>query len=207
MELQLDPVAEQIELGEPLQLSWRLINRSSAPITVPSDIGLEGQHTFITVTTPNGTVKPMPSFVIRTDRVQLLPIAPESQLQADTRVFWSSKGFAFETPGKHVLEMRIVWTHQGVPFGVKANIDMWVNYPQSQVDNDAAATLLHPQVGMYVALGGGAPHLTEAVARLERVAALGEQASALTEGGQPAPKALRGYQGLLPKEKVPAEPA
>jgi hypothetical protein len=72
-------------------------------------------------------------------------------------VYWSSQGFAFESPGKYRLEVRIVWTYQGMPFGVKASTDLWVNYPQANADNDAASLLLHPQVGMYVALGGSVP--------------------------------------------------
>lgn len=199
LELKVDLGATPIELGEPLQLSWTLLNRSSAAIPAPSDISIEAQHTFITVTTPDGRVKPMPSFIIKTEEVKIEPLPSEQALQADTRVYWSSKGFAFETPGKYLLEVRIVWTYGGMPFGVLASTDLWVNYPQSPVDNDAASLLYHPQVGMYVALGGGALHLTEAVSRLERV-------SALAEGDQPAAKALRGYQGLLPKEKEPMQP-
>ncbi len=200
LELKVDLGATHIELGEPLQLSWTLLNQSSAAIPAPSDISIEAQHTFITVTTPGGRVKPMPSFIIKTEEVKIEPLPSEQALQADTRVYWSSKGFAFETPGKYLLEVRIVWTYGGMPFGVLASTDLWVNYPQLPVDNDAASLLHHPQVGMYVALGGGAPHLTEAITRLERV-------SALAEGDQPAPKALRGYQGLLPKEKGPMQPA
>jgi hypothetical protein len=200
LELKVDLGDTHIELGEPLQLSWTLLNQSSAAIPAPSDISIEAQHTFITVTMPDGRVKPMPSFIIKTEEVKIESLPPKQALQADTRVYWSSKGFAFETPGKYLLEVRIVWTYQGMPFGVLASTDLWVNYPQSPVDNDAASLLLHPQVGMYVALGGGAPHLIEAITRLERV-------SALAEGDQPAPKALRGYQGLLPKEKEPMQPA
>jgi hypothetical protein len=54
---------------------------------------------------------------------------------------------------------------------------------------------------MYVALGGGAPHLGEAVARLDRVAAIAGA------GDQPAPKALRGYENLMPGAAPGATPA
>jgi hypothetical protein len=194
LELRLEPVETQIELGEPLQLAWTLVNRSEAPIPVPSDVRIEAQHAFITVTDPSGTPKPMPSFVIETEPVKIEPLDPGQELRAETRVFWSSRGFAFETPGKHILEVRISWTYGGVPFGVRASTNIWVNYPQSTTDNDAAATLLDPEVGMYVALGGGASHLREAVSRLESVLSMGE-------ADQPRPQALRGYEGLLPSER------
>src|SRR5262249_2237001 len=110
---------------------------------------------------------------------------------AETRIYWGANGFAFETPGKHVIEMRIVWGHGGVAYGVKASTEVWVNYPQSRGDNDAAATLLHPEVGMLVALGGGATHLNVAARRIEEAHETGGGA----EGHPPA--CLRGYSGLI----------
>jgi hypothetical protein len=195
LELRLEPEHTQIDLGEPLQLGWTLANRSHAPIPVPSDIRVEAQHAVIAVTDPRGISRVMRSFVIQTDQANIEPLDPGEELRAETRVFWSSRGFAFETPGKHILELRIGWTYRGVPFGVRASTDIWVNYPQSAADNDAAATLLHPEVGKYVALGG-APHLTEAVSRLESVVSVGDG------GDQPRPNALRGYEGLLPTERT-----
>jgi hypothetical protein len=192
LQLRLEPGSKQIELGEPFQLAWILTNTASVPIAVPSDINIEAHHTFISVTAPNGLSKPMPAFVIHCEQLSLRALAPGEALTGQTRVFWSSNGFAFETPGKHIIEARIAWTNGGVPLGVKASIDVWVNYPQSTGDNDAAATLLHPDVGMYVALGGGASHLTDAVARIETVLL------SKADGDEAGPRALRGFEGILP---------
>ena len=60
-----------------------------------------------------------------------------------------------------------------VPCTVRATAPVFVSFPQSTGDNDAASTLLHEEVGMWVALGGDAPHLTEAVDRLTGLAASG----------------------------------
>ena len=200
LQLVLDPLETEIELGEPLRLAWTLMNNSQAAIQVPSDIRTEAQYTFVIVTDPGGTPKPMPSFVIECEQARIEPLDPGQDLQAETRVFWSSRGFAFETPGKHLLEVRMVWTHQGVPFGVKASTEIWVNYPGSNTDNRLANTLLDPQVGMYVALGGGAYHLTDAVSRLEEAVAIAEKAPLV--GDQLAPNALRGYEGILPTQRT-----
>jgi hypothetical protein len=83
---------------------------------------------------------------------------------------------------------------------------VWGNFPQRQVVNDAAADLLHPEVGKYVALGGGANHLTEAVTRLSRVMGVTEEADdralrATTTAERP--KALRGFKGVhLPRTRA-----
>jgi hypothetical protein len=189
--LTLDPVEPHIELAEPLELHWTLKNTSRHELPVPSDIGIDAQHAFVTVTDPRGQSKLMPSFIIRTDHVSIVPLEPGKGLKAETRVFWSSRGFAFAEPGKYIVEVRIVWIAEGTPLGVKASTDIWVNYPKTEADNEAAATLLHPEVGKYVALGGG-DHLVDAVNRLQQVAELEG------DGDQGAPRVLRGYEDLMP---------
>jgi hypothetical protein len=189
--LTLDPVEPHLELAEPLELHWTLKNTSRHELPVPSDIGIEAQHAFVTVTDPRGRSKLMPSFIIRTEHVSIRPLEPGKGLKAETRVFWSSRGFAFTEPGRYVVEVRIIWTAEGTPLGVKASTDIWVNYPKTDAENEAAATLLHPEVGKYVALGGG-EHLVEAVHRIQQVAELEG------EGDQGAPRVLRGYEGLIP---------
>ena len=197
LECKATPAEARVDLGEPLVLTWELINKSSAALPVPSDIRVEAQHTYITVIGPSGVSKSMASFAIETGAVKIKPLGPQQRLSASTRVFWSARdGFAFETPGRHLIEVRILWAISGAKLGVKTSTEVWVNYPQSPADNDAAANLLHPEVGMYVALGGRATHLKEAVARLERTFA-SERGGKAAAGDRAAPRALKGYAGLL----------
>jgi hypothetical protein len=189
--LELQVSESSIELGEPLELAWTLTNTSRYPLAVPSDVGIEAQHAFITVIDARGRSRLMPSFVIQTDNSKITTLDADEQLKANTRVFWSSRGFAFEEPGKYTVEVRIVWTAEGTPLAARATTDVWVNYPRTTADNDAAARLLHPEVGKYVALGGG-DHLVEAVERIQEVAAIEG------EGDEAGPRVLRGYSGLIP---------
>ena len=182
-------------------MAWTLKNTSEEPLPVPTDIGIEAQHAQVTVTDPRGRTRLMPSFVIRTDHVTIGDLDQGKGLKASTRVFWSSRGFAFPEPGKYEIAVRIVWTYGGVPLGVQTTTDVFVGYPQTAADNEAAAALLDHEVGMYVALGGDAPHLTEAVARLDRVAAMGGG------GDQAGAKALRGYADIMPGAEPGATPA
>lgn len=198
--LELDVKQSHIELGEPLELAWTVTNVSGTTLPVPTDVGVEAQHATITVTDPRDRRRAVPSFVIRTDHVSIAPLDNDKSLSAETRVFWSTLGFAFPEPGKYKVEVRIAWAYGGAPFGVKATADIFVNYPQTEADNRAAAALLHPQVGMYVALGGGAPHLATAVDRIQQVASLGG------EGDQAGPKVLRGYRDLMPAGSATTSP-
>ncbi|MDZ4719871.1 MAG: hypothetical protein SH847_15585 [Roseiflexaceae bacterium] len=193
LQLSLTPAQTQIELGEPLPLRWSLTNTSASPIPAPSDIRIETHNTFISVTNPHGTAKLMPTFVIECEHVEMRLLQPGDTLEAETRLFWSTNGFAFESPGKHNIAARITWTYNGTPLGVEANTEVWVNFPQSTQDNDAAPVLLDPQVGMYVALGG-ANHLTDAVTRLQSLTGSG----ATLGDTENRPKALRGVDGILP---------
>ncbi|MFL5618032.1 MAG: hypothetical protein ACJ79A_06490 [Gemmatimonadaceae bacterium] len=206
LELTVDVDSSRIELGEPLQLSWTLTNRTDEALPVPNDLSLEAQHTFVDVTDDNGVTRNMPSFVIRTDQTSMMALEPGESITERTRLFWSSNGFAFERPGHFAVEVRVIWSIAGIPVGVKAAKHVWVNFPQTQLDNDAAADLLHPEMGKYVALGGGANHLTEAVTRLSRVMGVTEEADdrgALRTTVTERPKALRGFKGvLLPRQRT-----
>ena len=196
LEITLTAEHQQISLGEPLLITWTLTNRSSEPIPAPNDIRIEALYSYITVVTPNGIIRPMPTFIIECESAKIANLEPGQTLTAQTRLYWSSRGFAFDRPGRYLIEVDIMWAITGVPFGVRGRTDVWVNFPQSNADNDAAAKLLHPEVGMYVALGGGAAHLTEAVARLNDVFAETSMADADDSNGS-APTAIRGYEGLL----------
>jgi len=203
LELTLEVESSRIELGEPLQLAWTLTNRSEEPLPVPNDLSFEAQHVFIDVTDPNGIVRNMPSYVIRTDQATMVALEPGASITERTRVFWGSSGFAFERPGHYAVEVRVIWSIAGIPVGVKTAQHVWVNFPQTPMDNDAAADLLHPEVGKYVALGGGANHLTVAVERLTRVMGATEEADdrggtvrATARTTSEHPKALRGFKGL-----------
>ncbi len=197
LELTVTPEHTGIELGEPLLLTWELVNKTDNPIPTPNDIRIETHYSFITVVNPNGEVRQMPTFVIECESSKIENLEPKQRLSAQTRLYWSSRGFAFERAGRHIIEVNVLWSISGVPFGVKARTDVWVNFPQSNTDNDAASTLLHPEVGMYVALGGGANHLTEAVSRLNKVFSSSNSRTA-DGAGASAPAAIRGYDGLLP---------
>ena len=197
LEIRVTPEHQQIHLGEPLLLTWTLTNKSNEPIPVPNDIHIEGLYSHITVTNPHGVIRPMPTFTIECERTKIANLGPGKSLTAQTRVFWSSYGFAFERAGRHLIDVDIMWGISGVPFGVRGQTDVWVNFPQSDADNKAAATLLHPEVGKYVALGGGATHLTEAVSLLDEVFSVSRAAPTDTASAMPA--AIRGYVDLLPK--------
>jgi hypothetical protein len=76
-----------------------------------------------------------------------------------------------------------------VPVGIQKDAELFVEFPTSDADNEAAGLVLTDAVGKWVALGGDAYHLTDAA---ERLAVLDSG----DLGGQP--QRLAGFTGLLP---------
>lgn len=197
--LSVTAASDRVELGEPVQLSWTLTNTSARSASVPSEVTSESTYARITVIDATGQRRAVSPFVIECERSQIAPLAPGASLEASTRVYWSTNGFAFERPGRHVIEVSVDWTVGGAPMSVRSELPVFVNYPVTASDNEAAANLLHPDVGKWVALGGGAYHLTEAVNRLTAtLASASLRADEITSDEVPEVKALRGYAGMLP---------
>ncbi len=193
LELTVTALHDTVAVGEPVLVSWTLTNTGSDPVPVPTDLRNQATHAAVTVIDPRGGSRVMSPFVIECETTSIADLQPGESRTAEDRVFWSSNGFAFTTPGPHVVDVAIQWTAREIPCLVRASTTITVSTPVSPVDDSAAGCLLHPQVGAYVALGGGATHLTEAVSRLT---AMSTGNGTSDEAARPA--ALRGFEGLLP---------
>jgi hypothetical protein len=207
-ELTLDVTVEhdRIVLGEPVLVSWALTNASPLPLRVPNDVSAEGLFATVSVTDPRGSTTTHRPVAIVCDHVALRPLDAGESLAATMRVFWSTAGFAFQRPGQHTVTVVVQWAAGGRSLGVEGSCPVWVDFPANDSDNAAASLLMDPEVGLWVALGGGADHLTEATARIDLVAgnASGRRdtrstARATSElaAADTTPRALRGFAPLL----------
>ena len=187
---------DHIALGQPVNLTWTMTNRSSVPLFAPNDVSTEGLFATITVTDGKGRQRPVPPFVIRCETVKLATLEPGDSVSATSRVFWSSAGFAFERPGRYDVTVTVSWSAQGLPVGLEGSTPVWVDYPTNDSDSNAAGLVMDPEVGKWVALGGDAYHLTTATDRLTALAATGDRRT-LDAGGS-RPRLLDGFDGLLP---------
>jgi hypothetical protein len=166
LELKLTPAATRVKLGQPLRLDWQLVNRGQGSVRVPSDIGPRSLHARVMIYNPPHPPRRVSPMVIRTDAVSLRNLPPQGTLEGHTTLFWSSRGFAFPTPGKHWLTVRIVWNDGGTAYAVAADTEVWVDYPANEADNAVATKMMHREVGMIVALGGASPKLEAGTAQI-----------------------------------------
>ena len=207
-ELSLEVTAgdRRIALGQPLDLSWTMTNTSGVPLRVPNDISTGALFASITVTDGEGREQPVRPFEIVCEHAKIGELEPGKSVSASTKVFWSTAGFAFERPGRYRVDVAVMWSAQGVSVGVQGGVDVFVDYPSSDADNQAAGLVMHPEVGKWVALGGGAYHLGEACSRLLALSRTAAPVRASGAGGRDAsagPRVLDGFADLMPdKNKV-----
>jgi hypothetical protein len=106
----------------------------------------------INSTDPTGKITFMrPANIASCPHIELTTLQPGRSISGETVVYWGRDGFMFESPGRHLLEVIVLWDIAGMPIGAAATRDIFVNHPVSQADNDVAALLLNPEVGKAVA--------------------------------------------------------
>jgi hypothetical protein len=141
-------------LGEPVGLTFELDNSGEVPLPVPATLDTESMTVRINVTDPAGRITFLrPEKIKSCPRVSLQALSPGSTITGATTLFWGRDGFAFETPGRHTVEVILLWNVAGVPVGATAEQDLYVRYPTTDEDNAVAALFLDPSVGAAVAAG------------------------------------------------------
>ena len=153
LEVEVKPSADNVRLGEPLSLTWKLTNTGKRPVPVPEDLTTRALVSRVSVTDPDGKVTFMrPLDLESCARIRLVTLEPGASLTGETVLCYGRDGFAMEKPGRHTVEVIVLWELAGVPVAAAGEADVWVAYPRSNQDNRVAALLLDPDVGRAVAL-------------------------------------------------------
>ena len=163
---------DTIALGEPLVVRWTLTNDSDRSVLVPSRIDVNSLVARVSVTDQNGKVtflRPVEQEVCSHN--PLREFAPGESLSDAATVFWGRDGFTFERPGRHIVEVILLWQLSKVDVGAAAETTVWISFPTSNNDNRMAALMLDPEVGCAVACGVVEPG-SRAAARLAEARSL-----------------------------------
>jgi hypothetical protein len=185
--------SDSVSLGEPVALTFELANRGEVALPVPSELDVESLTVRVSVTDPAGRITFMrPATIESCPRTGLIELPPRKSIKGATTLFWGRDGFAFETPGRHVVEVIVLWNVVGATLGACAERDLYVDYPVTRADNEVAALLLDPEVGRAVA-SGNVYAFERAAARIRKV---------LTSArSHPAAKALRNLELALDRPR------
>jgi len=153
LEVEVRPSTSNVRLGEPLNLTWKLTNTGKHPVPVPEDLTTRALVSRVSVTDPDGKVTFMrPLDLDSCARIRLVTLKPGAALTGETVLYYGRDGFAMEKPGRHTVEVIVLWELAGVPVAAAGEADVWVAYPISHRDNRVATLLLDPDVGRAVAL-------------------------------------------------------
>jgi hypothetical protein len=154
LEVTVQPSSDYIALGEPIELAFRLTNTGESAVPVPATLDLASLTVRVNITDPSGRITFLrPYNVSSCPRLELIELAPGESVEGQEPLFWGTDGFAFEKPGRHVVEVIILWNVAGVDVGASGSQAVFVEYPVTRMDNEMAALLLDPEVGRAISTG------------------------------------------------------
>jgi len=154
LELKVKTNKGNINIGEPIEVSWTITNKMTEAVRIPGNIGPDQHTTRVSVSKPNGDILHMRLPLDAHDEGHNpLPLAAGKSTSSETMLFWSRKGFAFEQPGRHEVNVILIWEDSGVFFAVESSTEVWVNYPISERDNEIAALMMNDDVGRFILTG------------------------------------------------------
>jgi hypothetical protein len=151
LSLRIRAEQSQIALGEPLSVSWTLTDTAESAL-VPGSLDIESLTARVSATNPTGQttfLRPAePQVCVRNP---LRELKPGQSLTGSAHVFWGRDGFIFERPGRHIVDVVVMWQIGELWVASSADTEVWVSFPVTEQDNRVAALLLHPDVGRAVA--------------------------------------------------------
>jgi len=197
VDVTVTPSSDHVFLGEPIDLSFRLTNTGASAVPVPETLDVDALTVRINITDPSGRITFMrPTNVRSCPKLNLVELAPGESIKGRAPLFWGREGFAFETPGRHMVEVIVLWNVAGVHVAASGSQAVFVSYPVSKADNDMAALLLDPVVGRAIASNrawlfeGAAQRIKQAISR---------------GGSHPAAKAIAKVAVLTPPRRESKE--
>jgi hypothetical protein len=159
VDMRVDLSSDQVSLGEPVELNFELTNSGEFGIPVPEALDMPSLTIRINVTDASGKITFLrPSTVRSCPNMKLTMLEPGKSVKGSATLYWGRDGFAFETPGRHLVEVIALWDIAGAPVAASGERDIFVRYPITEEDNRVAALLLHPEVGLAVASGRAWTH-------------------------------------------------
>lgn len=151
LELNVSTSKSRVNIGEPVELAWKLKNKMEFPVRVAGSVASDQHTTRISVTKANGDIVPMRlPLDTHDDAHELQLLASDKSIAAKTYLFWSRNGFAFDQPGQHTINITLIWQDNGVNFAVEGEVHIWVNFPVTERDNDIASQMMREDVGQYL---------------------------------------------------------
>ena len=166
LDLEVRPLLNEVPIGAPVRIDYRLINRSAQPVAVPVHLSLKSEAISGTVEDPSGTVRTFRTVVrcIEDDAFRML--APGEDVTESATLMRGAEGALFAAPGVHKVTVEAHWDANGVVIATHGEASVMVTGVVDAKHGAAAHKVLStPDAHLVLAIGGD--HLTEGMAAIQ----------------------------------------
>ena len=166
LELEVRPLLDEVPIGAPVRIDYRLVNRSAVPVAVPVALSLKSEAISGTVEDPAGTVRTFRTVVrcIEDDAFRLL--APGEAVTESATLMRGAEGALFGSPGVHRVRLEAHWDTGSVVIATHGEASVMVTGVVDAKHGAAAHKVLStPDAQLVLAIGGD--HLTEGMAAIQ----------------------------------------
>jgi hypothetical protein len=166
--LEVSPLLDEVPIGAPVRVGYRLVNRGTDTVVVPKDLSLFGEAVSGTVTDPAGTVRSFSTIVRCVDDHEHVELAPGDSLSESVTLMRGAEGALFPVAGVHEVELEVHWELAGGEMQATVRGSTTVAVTPAQDAKHAAAAhkvLSTPDAHLVLAIGGD--HLTEGIEAIQ----------------------------------------
>jgi len=166
LELEVRPLLEEVPIGAPVRIDYRLVNRSSQPVAVPLRLSLKSEAISGTVEDPSGTVRSFRTVVRCVEDDAFRMLGPGEEVTESATLMRGAEGALFGSPGLHKVTLQAHWEANGMVIATHGEASVLVSGVVDAQHGAAAHKVLStPDAQLVLAIGGD--HLTEGIAAIQ----------------------------------------
>ena len=167
LSLEVEPLLDEVPLGAPVRVDYRLTNRGTQPIRVPADLSLKGEFVSGQVIDPAGTERTFRTVVRCIEDHPFATLEPGESISDSATLMRGAEGALFGVPGVHEVHVEVHWdTEDAMVAKVSGSATVMVT-AATDAKHAAAAhrVLATPDAHLVLAIGGD--HLSDGVAAIQ----------------------------------------
>ncbi|MFT3717351.1 hypothetical protein [Pseudorhodoferax sp.] len=166
LELEVRPLLDEVPIGAPVRIDYRLVNRSTQPIAVPVHLSLKSEAISGSVEDPAGTVRSFRTVVRCVEDDAFRMLAPGEEATESATLMRGAEGALFASPGLHKITLEAHWDANGVVIATHGEASVLVSDVVDAKHGAAAHRVLStPDAHLVLAIGGD--HLAEGMAAIQ----------------------------------------
>lgn len=151
LELQIRTLTHDLRMGQPLNVEFRLRNRSDQALMIHDELDLPGGFLEVAITDPSGVRRPF--LPVSRSRCHPRPavLQPNERMYHATSLVMGQLGWPFKTPGAYRIEAAF---HNLDGSTAAAMLQVYVRPPSDYEELRVASELFNARVGRAISFGG-----------------------------------------------------